>query len=210
MSKTKQWLDINQIINYIESIHWFEFATRRYLHPQGLILKHMSRSRTGILALAMLYLGGMLLSCNVSKNTRITPSVDSIAKDSPRILFLNYEISRDGVSETYSARLINTVAAEGSLKKAPASPVQAAMGDLELQVLDVNEQLLSTHLIPNPLDKFVEFVNDTGTLEQKKVSLESAQISVRLQVEPGASSAILRQITGPDSESIVLLKTSIL
>jgi hypothetical protein len=170
----------------------------------------MSLSRTGILALVMLYLGSILPSCNVSRNIRITPSGESIAKDSPRILFLNYEISRDSVSATCSARLINKVVAEGSIKKDTDSPVQAAMGDLELQVLDMNEQVLSILFIPNPLDKFVEYVNNTGSLEQKWISLESAQFTVRLQVQPGASSTVLRQITGPDSESIVLLKTSIL
>lgn len=170
----------------------------------------MSLSRTGILALGMLYLGSILPSCNVSKSTSIPSSGESTAKDSPRILFLNYEISRDSVSATFSARLINTVVAEGSIKKDPDPPDQAAVGDLELQVLDVNGQVLSTLLIPNPLDKFVEFVNDMGSLEQKWVSLESAQFSVRLQVQPGASSTVLRQFTGPDSKSIVLLKTSIL
>jgi len=129
---------------------------------------------------------------------------------SPRILFLNYEITRDSLNSAYTAQLINTVVANGSLKYDRTPPIQPITGDLELQVLDAAQQIITTLYISNPLDKSVEFVNDSGELQQKMISLETAQFSVRLQVEPGASSAILKRITGPDPENIILLKTSIL
>ena len=170
----------------------------------------MSQSRTGILALLLLSLGSILMSCNVSKNAGRQSSNESNPDNSPRILFLNYEITRDSVNLTYTAQLINTVVAKGSLKNDPIPPIQPVTGDLELQVLNTNQQIMTTLYIANPLDKSVEFVNDTRELQRKMISLETAQFSVRLQVEPGASSTILKRITESNSENTILLKTSIL
>jgi hypothetical protein len=170
----------------------------------------MSQTRTGVLVLLLLGMGSILISCSVSKNTSSPSANESSPDDSPRILFLNYEITRDSVNSTLSAHLINTVLAKGSLKNDRTPPIQPVTGDLELQVLDKDQHILTTLYISNPLDKSVEFVNDTGELQQKMISLETVQFSVRLQADPGASSTILKRITGPNSESTVLLKTSIL
>ena len=170
----------------------------------------MSRSSTGLLTVLLLCMGNFSMSCSVSKNTGDPTSSVSKPDDSPRILFLNYEITRDSVNSIYTATLINTVQADGSLKKDRTPPIKPVTGDLELQVLNANQQVLTTLYIANPLDKSVEFVNDAGELQQKMVSLETAQFSVRLQIEPGAHSTLLTLITGPESENTSLLKTPIL
>lgn len=170
----------------------------------------MSRSSTGLLAILLLCMGSFSMSCSVSKNTGDLTSTGNKPDDSPRILFLNYEITRDSINSTYTARLINTVQADGSLKKDSTPFNKPVTGDLELQLLNANQQVLTTLYIANPLDKSVEFVNDAGELQQKMISLETAQFSVRLQVEPGAHSTLLKRITGPDSEDTFQLKTPIL
>ena len=170
----------------------------------------MSQSRTGMLVRLCIIMGCFLVSCNVAKNTSSTSSNESTEEDSPRILFLNYEISRDSIESVYTARLINKVLAKGSLKNERTPPIQVVAGDLELQVLDMEQHVMTTLYISNPLDKSVEFVNDTGELQHKMISLETAQFSIRLQAEPGASTCILKRITGPNSERTILLKSSIL
>jgi hypothetical protein len=169
----------------------------------------MGQSGTGKLALLILCLGSMLVSCSVSKQTNSTPSRQDSPSDSPGILFLNYEISRDDQNSSYSARLINQFVAEGRLKSSKSLPLKPVPGDLEVQVLDKNQRIVETIHIPNPLDKTVEFVKDTGELEQKMISLDSAEFSVRLQLEPGAHVTLLKRITGADSENTILLKTPI-
>ncbi len=126
------------------------------------------------------------------------------------MLFLTYEITRNTADSTWSAHLVNRVVASGSLKKDPGSLTRAGKGDLELQVLDRNQQILTSYYIPNPLDRRVEYVNDTGGLEQQMISLDSAQFSFRLQVDPGARTTVLNLITGMNSEPITLIKTPIL
>jgi len=170
----------------------------------------MGQSMTGITALLILCLGSVLFSCNVSKQTSNTSSREDSPDESPRMLFLNYEITRDTINSTCSARLINMVETRGSLKHDTNPPLQPVKGDLLLEILDADQQLMKTIYIPNPLDKQVEFVNDARELEYKIISLDTAEFSVRLQMEPGSSSTLLKIITGPDSESNVLLKAPIL
>jgi len=170
----------------------------------------MSQSSTGLQAILLLCMGSILISCSVPKNTGSRSSNEGNPEDSPKILFLNFEITRDSVNSTYTAQLINTVVANGSLKYDRTPPIQPEKDDLELQVLDSKQQIMTTIYISNPLDKSVEFVNDAGELQQKMISLETAQFSVRLQVEPDAHSTLLTRIAGPDSENTFLLKTPIL
>lgn len=126
------------------------------------------------------------------------------------MLFLTYEITRNRADSSWSAQLVNRVVASGSLKKDPGTLMQAAAGDLELQVLDRNQQIMASYYIPNPLDRRVEYVNDAGGLEQKTVSLDKAQFSFRLQMDPGARTTVLNLITGMNTEAITLIKSPIL
>jgi hypothetical protein len=154
----------------------------------------MRWSGTGILALLMLCSACILFSCVGTSRTGHPVSEESLSEETPRLLFLTYEITRNTADSSWSAHLVNRVVASGSLKKDPGSLTRAGKGDLELQVLD----------------RRVEYVNDTGRLEQKTVSLDSAQFSFRLQVDPGARTTVLNLITGMNSESITLIKTPIL
>ena len=136
-------------------------------------------------------------SCNPPKNTYSSDAVK--AKATPKILFLNYQLSRDSTKTNYSAQLINMILKDGSIKEDQHQHGQAEIDDLEILVLDQNEQTISHHDIPNPLDKTVEYVNDAGQFERKMIHLDSAQFSIRLQIEPGASSILLNRFTGNES-----------
>lgn len=137
-------------------------------------------------------------------------SEESFSEGAPQILFLTYEITRNKADSSCTASLVNRIVTSGSLKNDPGTLMEAGTGDLELQVLDRNQQIMTSYFIPNPLDRRVEFVNDAGGLEQKSISLESAQFSFRLQVQPGAHATVLNLITGMNSETITLIKTPIL
>ena len=170
----------------------------------------MSQSRSEILALLLLCMGSLLISCSVSRTTSNPASNESIAKDSPRILFLNYQVNRDPLDSTYHARLLNMIVAEGTIKEKRKTPPDSMDGDLELRVLDTNGQSISYHHIPNPLDKSVEYVNDAGGFERRLIHLDSAQFSVRLKLGTGASSMVLERIIGENKEGKLLLKTPLI
>jgi len=168
----------------------------------------MNQNRTGISALLFLIMISLLMSCNPAKHTYSSDPVET--KATPKILFLNYQISRDSTKTNYSAQLINMIIKEGTIKEDPQHNGQAEIDDLELLVLDRNQQLISHRHIPNPLDKSVEYVNDARQLEQKMVHLDSAQFSIRLQIKPRASSILLNRFIGNETEAKLLLKTPVL
>lgn len=151
----------------------------------------------------------LTMACHAPRHAAGPENSELLPDDSQRILFLNYEITRDTVNSTFTARLINKVTVAGKIKSEKVPIAQAETGDLELQVLGKNQQILKTLYISNPLDKVVEFVNDRGELQKNVISLNTAEFSVRFQLEPDAATTLLKLISGPDSENTVLLKTSI-
>jgi len=168
----------------------------------------MKQNRTVISALLLLIMISILVSCNPAKHTYSSDPVNT--KATPKILFLNYQISRDSTKTNYSAQLINIILNDGSIKEDQQHKGQPEIDDLELLVLDLNQQIISHRYIPNPLDKSVEYVNDAGQFERLMIHLDSAQFSVRLQIEPGASSILLNRFIGNETEARLLLKTPIL
>ena len=167
----------------------------------------MKQNRTVIPALLLLIMISILMSCNPAKHTYSSDPVGT--KATPKILFLNYQISRDSTKTNYSAQLINTILKDGTIKVDQQHNEQAEINDLELLVLDRNQQIISHRYIPNPLDKSVEYVNNAGQFERKMIHLDSAQFSIRLQIEPGASSILLNRFIGDDNEGTLLLNTQI-
>jgi len=165
--------------------------------------------KNGISALLLVILLSILAACTPLRNASRSESQESLAPAASRILFLNYQLSRDDTSNSYDARLINMIIKDGSLKEDRPGRNQAKKDDLEVLVLDKNQQIMSYQHIPNPLDKSVEYVNDAGQLEQKMVHLDSIQFSVRMQIEPEASIVHLRRYSENNTEETVLLQTRI-
>ena len=169
----------------------------------------MNRKNPGFSTLLLLIMVSFMVSCNPSKNTYSSDPQGSKARETSRILFLNYQISRDSTKTNYSAQLINTILKDGTIKVDQQHNGQAEIDDLELLVLDGNQHTMTHRYIPNPLDKSVEYVNDAGQFERLMIHLDSAQFSIRLQIEPGASSILLNRFIGDDNEGTLLLNTQI-
>jgi hypothetical protein len=148
-------------------------------------------------------------SCNAPKNTYNSDSQKSMAGETSRILFLDYQITRDSISKTYDAQLISMIIKDGTIKNDQKDIGIAEKDDLEILVLDRNQQIMIHHHIPNPLDKSVEYVNDASQFERKMIHLDSAQFNIRLQIDPDASSILLNRFIDDDTEGTLLLNTQI-
>lgn len=157
----------------------------------------------------MLGLVSILISCKSPQHIHSSDPQETIAAETPRILFIDYQLARDSTRANYTARVIGMTVRDGKIKETSKSNSRAEKDDLELLVLDGNQQIMTKRMIPNPLDRSVEFVNDAGQLGHKMIHLDSAQFNVRLQMEPGANSILLNRYTGIAKEGILLLKTSI-
>ena len=165
--------------------------------------------KPGVIALLWM-LVACLLSCGPSRDTHSPDPVENNAGDASRILFLNYQISRDSSSGNFEAQLVSKLFRDGKIKDNMQGNSPSKQGDLELQILDRNQQPMTSLIIPNPLDRIVEYVNDARQLGSKMIHLDSAQFNVRVQIEPDAASILLYRITGENQEEQLLLQTSIL
>jgi hypothetical protein len=164
--------------------------------------------KTRVIAL-MCLLVVSIPSCNAPKNTYNSDSQESMAGETSRILFLDYQITRDSISKTYDAQLISMIIKDGTIKNDQKDIGIAEKDDLEILVLDRNQQIMIHDHIPNPLDKSVEYVNDAGQFERKMIHLDSAQFNIRLQIDPDASSILLNRFIDDDTEGTLLLNTQI-
>ena len=126
-------------------------------------------SRSGVYAFLFLMMGILACSCSPSRYAGSLNSEDDAGEEEPRILFLNYVISRDSTTSIYSAELISMILRDGSIKNINVQSIQAKRNDLKLLVLDKNQQLMTSQYIPNPLDRSVEYVNDARQLERKMI-----------------------------------------
>ena len=169
----------------------------------------MKQTDIGSKALLVLSMLSILISCSPPKNIHSSDLQEGKAEEPSRILFLDYQLARDTTTNTYNAQLINMIIRDGKIKETSNNSTQAEKDDLELLVLDGNQQIMTQRIIPNPLDRSVEFVNDAGQLESKMIHLDSAQFNVRLQFEADANSILLNRFTGNANEGILLLKTQI-
>ena len=156
-----------------------------------------------------LILISVLISCNPPRNTYSSDPQGSKVEETSRILFLDYQLTRDSATNTYEAQLISMIIRKGTIKDTRHNTSLAEKDDLEILVLDRNQQIMIHHHIPNPLDKSVEYVNNAGQFERQMIHLASTQFNIRLQVESDASSILLNRIIDDDTEGTLLLNTQI-
>jgi len=112
----------------------------------------------------------------------------------PKLLFLNYKISKTSKGEKNIA-LINQKITDGKLKNTSKVDEKTSFGDLECISLDENFNELDKHSIKNPLVKIVEFINDLGNFEKRIIKLDSAQFALRLQLQSKVKYISISELT---------------
>jgi hypothetical protein len=115
-------------------------------------------------------------------------------EEHPKLLFINYMISKTAEGEK-NIKLINQIITDGNLKKLNKTSDEKSFGDLECTTLDKDLNQIGTHLIKNPLKKIIEYINDLGNFEKKILDLDSAQFSIRLQLQTNVKYIKISELT---------------
>jgi len=124
---------------------------------------------------------------------------DSLKDNTPKIIFLNYNITTD--SDNYiKAELINKIIAEGKLKNTDFKGAEKDDEDIICLQMDENSRIVDHFHINNPLVKDIEYVDSDGNLAKKKVELESTELSIRMQLNPHTKSILLQKIDAPNTK----------
>lgn len=110
----------------------------------------------------------------------------SIQNKTPKILFLNGEISYDSLSQEYTIELINKILSYGKIKPNPEHSHIHIENQLNYRLLNKNKQVIDDYAIPNPLLKDIEYIDDNGQMGRKRLQLKQAEFSIRVQLPPTA------------------------
>lgn len=143
----------------------------------------------------------IIAACSSSRNQEIE-KIPMISE--PQIVFLNYNLIKNSASQP-SIELINKIITKGKIKKNKSSISNPENGDLEIIELNKEEKPIAKIFVATPLVKTVEYTNNKGQLTKKKIDLEMAQLSIRMQLNPSTTSIEIRQIDNTSTSNTTLI-----
>jgi hypothetical protein len=149
------------------------------------------------------------VSCLITHSAIRSDSNEESETVSPRIIFLNYSIRLDKSGGEPEIRLINKSVTKGNLKINKSLPEIPKPGDLRCIALDDKQKAVESFIIPDPLNITVESVSDNNELFKKEIALDSAQFSVRMQLNEKISAIGIRKNAGSENQNSFLLLTKI-
>ncbi|MEP5339306.1 MAG: hypothetical protein ABJL44_08440 [Algibacter sp.] len=121
----------------------------------------------------------LVFSCASKKEV---PKTNTSLEINPKLIFLNYTISK-GIDGLKTVDFISKTIVDGKARNSSNKYIKTGqVGDLKCTQLDNKSQILRSVFIKNPLNKIIEFVNDSLQLESKSLKLNKAPLSLRLQL----------------------------
>ena len=127
---------------------------------------------------------------------------NSDIEEQPKLLFLNYMINKMDNGEK-NIKLINQIITDGTLKKMTKTSDEKSLGDLECATYDKDLNQIGIHSIKNPLKKIMEYINDLGNFEKKIFDLDSAQFSIRLQLQYDVKYIKISELTTKGQKELI-------
>lgn len=126
-----------------------------------------------------------------------------------QIIFINYSIKLDRSIGEYKIQLINKIITEGKLKVISSAPDIRKPGDLECFALDKNLEPVDSIIISDPLNITVESVDENNSFFKKEISLDSAQFSIRMQLNKRTDAIAIKNNANSKSQNSYLIITRI-
>ncbi|HQW70467.1 MAG: hypothetical protein IPO45_06485 [Saprospiraceae bacterium] len=140
------------------------------------------------------------MNCSIRKN-----SITYI-EDSPQLIFLTYKVYNK--DNKYSAVLVDSITKPGKLKDNDKTLAVNISGNYQIKQSDQKSKELSSIYVADVLTKSVEYADDKGQFQKRIFKLDSAFISVRMDLLPATSVITLSRIND-DLKKKVLTKTTI-
>ena len=105
--------------------------------------------------------------------------------------------------------LLDKNIAQGKLKINDQQLKYNSNGNFECVELDERKNSLQKYYLENPVEKYVEYASPDGTLENKQVSLDSADTFLRIQLHPKTKFIALRELEKNSSSKEYLMINAI-
>ena len=145
---------------------------------------------------------GLVTSCSVTKESA---SRDTNLDEEPKILFLKYVIKKDANDKIATIQK-KVVIRNGYLKPPSPSFQETKPGNLICKQISGKNIELYEVSIGDPLTKDVEYLNEVNTFEKKRIYLDSANVFIRMPLDPKTQYIRLYRLN--DSNSMTLLTDS--
>ena len=140
------------------------------------------------------------MNCSIRRN-----SISNI-ESSPQLIFLTYKVYNK--DNKYSAVLVDSITKPGKLKDNDKTLAVNISGNYQIKQSDQKSKELSSIYVADVLTKSVEYADDKGQFQKRIFKLDSAFISVRMDLLPATSVITLSRIND-DLKKKVLTKTTI-
>ncbi|MBK8748229.1 MAG: hypothetical protein IPM04_10250 [Saprospiraceae bacterium] len=140
------------------------------------------------------------MNCSIRKN-----SITYI-EDSPQLIFLTYKVYNK--DNKYSAVLVDSITKPGKLKENDKTLAVNISGNYQIKQSDQKSKELSSIYVADVLTKSVEYADDKGQFQKRIFKLDSAFISVRMDLLQSTKVITLSRIND-DLKKKVLTKTTI-
>ena len=155
-----------------------------------------------------IFLVNFLLITSCATKQTIATNTKNVEAE-PKLIFLNYTVKKSS-NDTRTISLINKITTDGKLKiRISNHKATAEVGDLKWNQLDKNSNIIQSEIIKNPLVKIFEYIDDSNSFQMKKIELDSAQISLKLKLEPKTKYITITHIRDLNSKPQTLIKTPI-
>ena len=149
------------------------------------------------------------ISCIVVRTDSRSAINSESATITPKIIFLNYSIKKDKSKGEFEIRLIDKYIAEGKLKMNSSEPEMSKPGDLTCVSLNNHLEPVDSIIVSDPLNITVESVDENNALFKKEIARDSAQFSIRMQLDKNTDAIALKRRTYSENHNSYLLITKI-
>lgn len=148
----------------------------------------------------------LISSCTSKKEISKTEVVVDI---NPKLVFLNYMLLENENGKK-TIDLVNQTVVDGKARNHVNGASKAnTIGDLKCSQVDKDSQILRSTFIKNPLNKRIEFIDDSLEFKSKSVILKKAPLSLRLQLHSKAEQIIISEIIDTLNNTKPLLVTKL-
>jgi len=142
----------------------------------------------------------LLMNCSIRRN-----SITYI-EDSPQLIFLTYKVYN--TANKYSAVLVDSITKPGKLKENDKTLAVNISGYYQIKQSDQKSKEITSIYVADVLTKSVEYADEKGQFQRRIFKLDSAFLSVRMDLLPSTKVITLSRIND-DLRKKVLTKTTI-
>ena len=140
------------------------------------------------------------MNCSIKRN-----SISNI-ESSPQLIFLTYKVYN--TDNKYSAVLVDSITKPGKLKENDKTLAVNISGYYQIKQSDQKSKEITSIYVADVLTKSVEYADEKGQFQRRIFKLDSAFLSVRMDLLPSTKVITLSRIND-DLRKKVLTKTTI-